>query len=535
MMNKFKNSFDDYVCSGHAILSISTHEKDRAIQHIREVAEESKRNVWVWSIASGWKLVKTPTEDTEDTQEQYPSGSNADKMSSVVDPVVCLKTIPQFAENSILILKDFYFYLNHKTYPGCDIVVSCLDELKESLSGQGQTIVIVGPESDIPTCLKHDVTSIDFNLPTKNDIENSIKFVSEGVTGENGEQIKIECDNTEDVVGACKGMTQHQTIDRLALAIRKHKNLNKEAVRTLINEKASVIKSSGLLTYIEPPPGGLDVVGGYDALKRHVTLDKPCFQDEAIDFGIEFPKGILMVGVPGCGKTLLSTAIASEFGFSLIAMDIGSLMKKWVGESEANMREAIKIIESMAPCVLQLDEIEKGFGGNSDDGGSSKRVFGTFLKWLSDHTSPVYVVATANEVQSLPPELSRKGRFDEIFGLDLPEKQEREDIFSIHLTKRKRNPKDFNLDALAAASESFTGADIEQAIKLGLKIAFQASETNRKLKQSHIEIAIEGIIPLYKSDPLRIDGIRKWVQERAKLANPKKNPQSKTKSRKVTI
>jgi len=531
-MNKFKNSFDDYVCSGHAILSVNTYEKDRAIQDICEMAKESKRNVWVWSIANGWKLIET---QTEDTQEQYPSGSTADQMSSVVDPVVCLKTIPQFAENSILILKDFCFYLNHKTYPGCDIVISCLDELKEILSGQGQTIVLIGPESNIPTCLKHDITLIEFSLPEKNDIQNSIKFVCEGVMGESGEQIKIECDNEEDVVGACKGMTQQQTIDRLALAIRKHKNLNKEAVRTIINEKASVIKSSGLLTYIEPPPGGLDVVGGYEALKKHVILDKPCFHDEAIEFGIEFPKGILMVGVPGCGKTLLSTAIASEFGFSLIAMDVGNLMNKWVGESEANMREAIKILESMAPCVLQLDEIEKGFGGNSEDGGSSKRVFGTFLKWLSDHTSPVYVVATANEVQSLPPELSRKGRFDEIFGLDLPEEQERKDIFSIHLTKRQRKLSDFDLDTLAAMTDGFTGADIEQSIKLGLKIAFKASQTNRKLKQSHVEIAIEGIVPLFKSDPMRIDQIRKWVQERAKLANPKKSVKAKTKNRKVTI
>ncbi len=528
-MNKFQNSFNDYVYSGHAILSVTTYEKTRAIQDICEAAKICKKLVWTWSICTGWELIQ----DLEgDETYVYPQDLEPKNLQKITNPELCLQAIPKLAEDSIFILKDFGFYLNYSTYPQCDVPISCLDELKEVVPNTRQTIVLIGPENDIPTCLRHDVTIIEFSLPDKEDIKNSIYFVCENVTGEDGQKIKIEMDNIEDIVDACKGMTQQQIIDRVSLSLRKHKNLNKEAVKTIINEKASVIKSSGLLEYIEPPSGGLKVVGGYGALKKHILLDKPCFHEKASEFGIEFPKGVLLVGVPGCGKTLLSTAVASEFGFPLVGMDIGNLMNKFVGQSESNMREAIKILESIAPCVLQIDEIEKGFGGNSDDGGSSKRVFGSFLKWLNDHTSAVYVVATANNVSSLPPELFRKGRFDETFGLDLPEQQERADIFSIQIKNRNRQVENFDINKLGRITHGFTGSDIEQCVKLGLKIAFQRKE---ELKQSHIEIASEAIVPLLKSEPERIQEIQEWCKTRAKLANPKKETKQKTKNRQVTI
>lgn len=220
-----------------------------------------------------------------------------------------------------------------------------------------------------------------------------------------------------------------------------------------------------------------------------------------------------------CGKTATTLAIASEFGFPLIAMDVGNLMDKYVGESESNMRAAIQILESVAPCVLQLDEIEKGFGGVGDlDGGASKRVFGTFIKWLNDHRSPVYVVATANQVESLPPEFARKGRFDEIFGVDLPTPEERAEIIRIHLAKRGRDPNTYGIEEIVAATENFTGADIEQAIKVGLKIAFAAK---RELTTEHCLKGAASITPLSKTEPQRIQTIRDWCATHAKAANVK--------------
>jgi SpoVK/Ycf46/Vps4 family AAA+-type ATPase len=301
-----------------------------------------------------------------------------------------------------------------------------------------------------------------------------------------------------------------------------------------MNEKASIIRTSGLLEYIEPPEGGLSIVGGYDALKEHVLLDKPCFTNGAREFGIEFPRGIMAVGVSGCGKTLVSLAIASELNLPLVSLDVGSIMGSLVGESEKNMREAIRMIERISPCVLQADEIDKSFGGSGDrDGGTSKRIFASFLKWMSARESAVYIVATANDVSSLPIEFLRSGRFDSIFGFDLPDEDERRQIFDIHISKRGRDSESFNTEKLSQKAMGFVGADIEQAVKNGLKIAFSKSQ---QLKQSHIEQAIKGIVPLSKVEPEKIKAIQEWCQKHTKMANPTKKTSSfKTDKRKIEL
>lgn len=519
-MNDFRTDFRDYICSGHALLHVDTFEKDRAITEIAEVASNTDRKVHIWSIAQGWT-------DANGAQvcNVKPAAPIEDHLQAVVD----------FPEGVICVLRDFGGYLRHETYPSYDIVVGWLDELRKIVASVRQTIVFVGPDFDTPKALLHDVTKIDFALPENEKISERIDFVCSDVTKADGSKFKPNEEIIPQIVDACRGMTSQQTVDRVALALRKHKDLNHDAVRTIVREKAGVIKASGLLTYIEPPEGGLSIVGGYDALKQHVLLDQPCFTQDARDFGIEFPRGLMLVGIPGCGKTLLSLAIASELGLPLIAMDVGNLMDKFVGESEKNMREAIKMLESIAPCVLQLDEIEKGFGGSGDsDGGASRRVFGSFIKWLNDRQSPVYAVATANQVQSLPPEFCRKGRFDEIYGLDLPTLVERREIFHIHLSKRGRDSDAFELDQLAEATEGYTGADIEQIVKLSLKIAFSGG---KNLGQKHLDDAVPEIIPLSKTEASRIADTKSWCERHAKPANPpKKSSSKKTASkRKVTL
>ena len=520
-MDNFKQDFKDYVLSGHAMLSIVTHEKDRATQQMSDVAKEIQREIFTWSIASGWL-------DTNGKalQEIKPEGFYPE------DAIQSLVSELDLGEG-VLVLKDFGFYLQHETYNKFDVVISWLDTIKQLLSNSGQTIVFLGPAFETPKILSQDITAVDFDLPDREQIKSQVRFVCENVQTENGEKFAPDQSKIDDIIDTCKGMTQNQIADRTALALRKHKDFNTNAVRTILSEKASIIRSSGLLTYIEPPEGGLNNIGGYDALKEHIRLDMPCFSEEAREFGIDFPRGLMLVGIPGCGKTLLSIAIASEFNFPLISLDIGNLMDKYVGESEANMREAIKFLERIAPCVLQLDEIEKGFGGSGDlDGGSSQRVFGTFLKWLNDRTSPVYVVATANQVQSLPPEFGRAGRFDAIFGLDLPDLHERKCIFAIHLSRRNRESNGYDLDKLAKSTNGFTGADIEQSIKLGLKMAFSRKES---LFNPHLMEAIESIVPLSKTEPERINAIRKWCETRAKPANPKKAQHPSDSKRKVVL
>ena len=258
-------------------------------------------------------------------------------------------------------------------------------------------------------------------------------------------------------------------------------------------------------------------IGGWENVKRHVQLDKPCFGPDARDFGIEFPRGLLLVGISGGGKTQMSLCIASYLGLPLIQLDVGSLMSKWVGESERNMREAIRLLEGLGSCVLQLDEIEKGFGGvgGEQDGGSAQRSFGIFLKWLSDRSCPVYVVATANNIRALPVEFTRKGRFDELYGVYLPTHAERQEIFGIHLRLRKRETEQFDVDALARKTEGYTGADIKEVVQLGLKLAFHAGA---ELANDHLLAAIPEIRPLSKTDPESVTEVTKWLDSHTKPA-----------------
>lgn len=504
-MNDFVTDIADYICSGHALLHVDTFEKDRAIAEIAEVAATIDRKVYIWSVAQGWTDV---------------NGTQVCEVKNTAPVEDHLQAVLEFDEGVICILRDFGGYMKHETYPNYDIVIGWLDELRKIIASVRQTIIFVGPDFHVPKSLLHDITQIDFSLPDNEQITERIEFVCSEVTKADGTRFEPNKKIIPQVVDACRGMTSQQTADRVALSLRKHRDLNPDAIRTIVREKAGVIRASGLLTYIEPPQGGLANVGGYNALKQHILLDQPCFTKEAREFGIEFPRGLMLVGIPGCGKTLLSLAIASELNLPLIAMDVGNLMDKFVGESESNMREAIKMLESIAPCVLQLDEIEKGFGGAGDmDGGASRRVFGTFIKWLNDRQSPVYVVATANQVQSLPAEFSRKGRFDEIYGLALPNSKERQEIFCIHLSKRNREPGNFEVTKLAEATNSYTGADIEQIIKLGLKMAFAEG---KELGTEHLEKCIPEIIPLSQSEGNRIAEITQWCSHHAKPANPPK-------------
>jgi len=520
-MGDFTTDIRDYICSGHALLSIDTFEKDRCISEIIEVAKTINHKVYIWSVARGW---------TDDKGIQVCEVKNT---APVEDH---LQAILEFDEGIICVLRDFGTYLKHETYPNFDITISLLDELRRIVASVRQTIVFVGPGFEIPLSLTHDIAQIDFSLPENKAIEERIRFTCQDVSKSDGSKFKLNEEMLPKIVFACKGMTSTEIVDRVALCLRKHKDLDENSIKTLVKEKGKVIQSSGLLKYLEPPDGGLSIVGGHDIIKQHVILDKPCFSNEAKEFGIEPPSGLLFAGPAGVGKSLLATAIASEMNFPLISMDVGELMSKYVGDSEANMGNAIKIIESIGQSLLFLDEIEKGFGGAGDlDGGSSRRVFGIFLKWLSDKKTPTYVIATANQVQSLPPEFLRAGRFSCIFGLDFPTVKERKEIFDIHLIKRKRNPKQFKTNELAKITEGYVGSEIEETVKLGLKLAFAQKDD---LSYQHLINAIESIVPLSRTEPEKVQLLRDWCKKHTRASSSKltvNKPQLKGSTRKVNL
>ena len=500
--DSFRQQLLDYVLSGHAYLHAPTTEKTRFLAELKLLAEsppDGGRRILVWSQANGWR-------DANDQPAKFISGTEF----GPPDPQKVPQEILDLPEEVICVLKDFGFYVQHKTYSYADVVIAWLCEIRDVLAHTGRTVIFLGPELDLPAALVNDVTTVEFPLPDDEAIEQSVKFVMEGHKFDNAV--------LPSVVSACRGMTQQQVEDRTALALRKLKTLDAEAAKLLLHEKAEVLRRSGLLKYIEPPSGGLNLIGGNNNVKAHIGRDKTCFSKDAQAFGIDPPRGLMLTGISGCGKTQISLCTASELGIPLIQFDVGSMMSKWVGETEANVRQALRQVDSMSPCVLQMDEIEKGFGsvGSDGDSGSSMRAFGTVLKWLSERTCSAYVIMTANDVSRLPPEFTRKGRIDEIYGIYLPTTAERMEIFSIHLKLKSRKPEDFKLADLANATEAYTGADIREVVLTGLKMAFHARE---QLNTEHLLAAVPEIRPLSKTDPERVAAMTEWLDRHTKSAS----------------
>lgn len=501
MDNLFRQAVTDYVLSGHAYLHVPTPEKARLIADLKEIASTlppNGRPLFVWSPATGWR-------DDEDKPARTVNGAEL----GPPQPQLAPQQILDLPDEAVFVLKDFGFYVNPKTFSYADLTIAWLSEIRDVLAHTGRTVIFAGVDFETPPALQHEVTTIEFKLPDGPAIEKAVRFVADD-KGVDEEAFPA-------IVSACRGMTQQQVEDRTALALRRFKKLGAEAAQLILSEKAEVIRRTGLLDYRDPPVGGLSLIGGWENVKRHVQLDKPCFGPEAREFGLEFPRGLLLVGVSGGGKTQMSLCIASFLGLPLIQMDVGSLMSKWVGESERNMRDAIRLLEGLGSCVLQLDEIEKGFGGvgGEQDGGAAQRTFGIFLKWLSDRSCPVYVVATANNIRSLPPEFSRSGRFDGIYGVYLPTPAERIEILGIHLKLRGRDPKKFDLAELAQRTETYTGADIKEVVQMGLKLAFHAG---KQLANDHLVAAIADVRPLAQTDPEAVTAITKWLDSHAKPA-----------------
>jgi len=295
--------------------------------------------------------------------------------------------------------------------------------------------------------------------------------------------------------------------------------LGPEQIPDILAEKKSIIRKNGLLEYYEPEIS-LDDVGGLDNLKDWLVKRKQAFSDRAAAFGLPVPRGVLLLGVQGCGKSLCAKAISTMWNLPLLRLDLGRIFASRIGGSESNIRRAITLAEEVAPCILWIDEIDKAFGGQGgdlSDGGASRRVMGTFLTWLGEKKSSVFVAATANNVSAMPPELLRKGRFDEIFFVDVPNERERQRILAIHLARVGRDPANFNLPSLALATDGFNGAEIEQAVISGLFNAFY--DNGRELTDWDISLAAAETVPLSKTMREEVEALRRWCHSRARPAS----------------
>ena len=372
---------------------------------------------------------------------------------------------------------------------------------------------------EIPPELDKEITVLNFPQPSKEDLAALLDRIV--VDLQEHKQVRLELDNEgrERLLQAALGLTLGEAENVFARVIVKEQRLSGDHVAEVFAEKQQIIRKSGLLEYYAAEED-FTSVGGLGVLKEWLAKRAVAFTAEAQSFGLPAPKGILLLGAQGCGKSLCAKAVSRLWQLPLLRFDVGRMFGSLIGSSEENVRRAIAVAESVAPAILWVDEIEKALAGSQSsgltDGGTTARVFATFLTWLSEKSAPVFVVATANDVSQLPPELLRKGRLDEIFYVDLPSDQERAEIFRIHLGKRHRNPETFDLPALAAASPDFSGAEIEEAIISALYDAFYDKQD---LTTAHVLSALVQTVPLAKTMAEKIEAQRTWAVGRARNAS----------------
>ncbi len=407
-------------------------------------------------------------------------------------------------------MKDYHPYLNEP------VVVRKLRDVAHSLKTSMKNVIFVSPVLKVPVELEKEFSVIDYNLPGKAEIAEIVK----GIAGSIGDTSKLEITKNQalfdKVVEAALGLTAEEAENVFAKSLVTTGDFD---LKIILSEKEQIIRKSGVLEYCHVNEN-MKGVGGLDELKKWLNKRGKAFTPQAREFGLPEPRGILLLGIPGCGKSLTAKAISSMWQLPLLKLDVGKVFSSLVGSSEENVRRAIQTAESIAPSILWLDEMEKGFSGlgssGQTDGGTTARVFGTFLTWLQEKKTPVFVVATCNNVSTLPPELLRKGRFDEIFFVDLPSKEERKEIFKIHLEKRKRKPENFNIGKLADDAIGFSGSEIEEIIVSSLYDAFDNDED---INQTYIENTIKGMVPLSQTMEDQIKTTREWAKTRAKKAS----------------
>lgn len=488
---------DILIRAKYPIVYIVSWEEARVEDALRRVCAPLNRMLHTWTITQGMVPPMTG-----------PSG--AVKPTTLPGELEALAQVHEAPEFTVFLLKDYHVYMRDSR------AVRLLRDLAIKLRGKAQTLVLMSPTLSLPSELEKEVTVLDFPLPSAQDIGLELDKVVESVKDNPKVDSTLTPEARELIVKSALGLTLEEIDSVFARSLVEKRKFDVEVV---LEEKQQIIRKSGLLEYY-PAQSHLTDVGGMELLKDWLDKRSASFTDKARAFGIPAPKGILLLGVQGCGKSLLAKAVAAEWNLPMLKLDVGRIFGSLVGQSEENIRKAISVAESVAPCVLWADELEKGFAGvggsGVSDSGTTARVFATFLTWMQDKTKPVFLIATANDVSALPPEMLRKGRFDEIFFVDLPDLKEREQIAGIHLSKRKRDPAGFDLEAIANATKGFSGAEIEQVIVGALFSAFDAS---RELTQEDVIAEAKAVVPLSVMMHEEIDELRTWAEMRTRPAS----------------
>jgi ATP-dependent 26S proteasome regulatory subunit len=490
---------DTLVRARYPLVYLVTSEEQRLEALLSDLAERHGKALLGWTSTQGFRRLGGLRSAAAPEEKR--------------EPVEALQAVEKLSEPAIVVLKDFHPFLTDAT------VIRALRDLAHALKSTYTTVLLLSPTLVIPPDLEKEISVLDVPLPSFDDLLALLREIVTVLRQTGRAKVDLTKEEGHQLITAALGLTLSEAENAFAKAVAHDGKLNRDDIQLVLEEKRQVIRKSGLLEYFAPDQS-LAEVGGLELLKAWLNRRGNAFSAAARQFGLPEPKGLLLLGVQGCGKSLTAKAIAATWRLPLLRLDMGRIFSGLVGSSEENLRKAIRTAESVAPVVLWVDEIEKGLSGlassGATDGGVTARVFGTFLTWLQEKTAPCFVVATANRIDLLPPELLRKGRFDELFFIDLPAAPERQEILKIHVTRRRRDPGAYDLPALAQAAAGFSGAELEQAVVAALHEAFAEGQ---ELEQRHLARAVAESLPLSVTMREEIDRLRDWASTRTRPAS----------------
>jgi|TARA_B100000475_G_C15019017_1_gene323437 SpoVK/Ycf46/Vps4 family AAA+-type ATPase len=480
----FLNDFVLLLKARYPIIYIVTNEEERIEYLIKYCAKKYvNRTYYSWDFVDGYQ------------------GNPNDTGFAARNPLEALDLVDKLTPEtaSLFVLKDYDNFLKDFS------VIRKLKNLSRSLKTQPKNIIIVSSEINIPDSLKEFVTLLEFPLPSYSEILEELNRLTSSL------QQDIEPEVVNELAMACQGLSLERIRRVLSKIIAKYGEIDKSSPSLILQEKKQIIQQTQLLEFCLTDKGIGDL-GGLDNFKDWLQLRKKAFSQEAVEYGLPYPKGLLLVGVQGTGKSIAAKIIANEWRLPLLRLDFGRLFASLIGQSEQRVRKMIEIAEALSPCILWVDEIDKAFAGaqSSGDSGTTSRVLATFITWLSEKTTPVFVVATANNIDCIPPEILRKGRFDEMFFLNLPTREEREAIFEVHLKKyRPEGVSNFQLPLLGQLSKDFSGAEIEAVVIESMRLGFNE---NREFNNEDVLISIQNLVPLARTKSKEIDLLKDWAE-----------------------
>ncbi|HPO14315.1 MAG TPA: AAA family ATPase [Candidatus Hydrogenedentes bacterium] len=498
MPSSFLEEIDELIRARYTLIWVLTWEEQRARKLLAQVAAKQQKSLFEWSITDGFRRITGP----QDSALQSPKRER--------EPLAVLNEILQANTSALYLLKDFHAYLDAPE------IVRQIRDLGHALYHSRKTLIILSPRLKIPAELEKSITIVDLPLPSYDDLAALLKEMLAAPSVSRRFRVDLASAEMDALIKAALGLTLAEAENAFARAIVRDNVLDSGDIQAVIEEKKQVIRKSGLLEYCDAPER-MQQVGGMDLLKDWLAKRVRALSPEAQAYGLPSPRGVLLLGVQGCGKSLMAKTIADSWRLPLLRMDMSRIFQGYIGSSEENMRRALQTVESLSPVILWVDEIEKALSGvdgsSATDAGTTARVVGQFLTWMQEKTSPAFIVATANSIGGLPPELLRKGRLDEIFFVDLPRGRERGEIFQIHLKRIGRDPNRFDLKELAQASKGFSGAEIEQAIISALHDSFFE---NRELETRDILKSLSETVPLSRTMREQIEELRTWARHRAR-------------------